>query len=102
MTAARCAPMTAALDLLVLDALLAPFGGLVRVLGGEVLASGRASPDSSRSNSGWWSGHSRPGPLDLLEAGLVGGRPREGQLVAVRTRRRPSPPSAGPRGSVNP
>ena len=48
----------AALDLLVLDALLASLGGLVGVLGREVLRFDRAGPTSRRSSSGAWPGQS--------------------------------------------
>ena len=39
-----------------LDPLLVPLGRLGRILGGQVLRPVRR-PDSSRSSSGWWSGH---------------------------------------------
>ena len=89
MTAERWAVMTPALDLLVLDSLLASFRGLVGVLGSEVLGAvlkAGLEPIEERLVV-------RPGgarSLDLVEPRLVGGRAGHGGLVAVELRAVPA------------
>ena len=95
-TAARWAAMTPRWICLVLDPLLAPLGGLVGVLGREVLRCGPAgrTPADREAAGG------RPvgaGALDLVEAGLVGGLARKRLLVAVELDAVPAGPANQPR-----
>ena len=84
-----------ALDLLVLDPLLVALGGLVRVLGREVLravAKARLEPIEERLMP-------RPvltSALDLVEPRLVRGGPGDRRLVAVGLDPVPAAPSGGP------
>ena len=87
----------AALDLLVLDALLVPLGGLIGILGGEVLgavAQPRFEPVEERLVG-------RPlvaRAFHLVQAGLVRSRSRDASPRPRRALRRPKRPSAGPIG----
>ena len=93
MTARALGGDDAALDLLVLDALLAPLGGLVGVLGREVLRPVPQARTRAGRGAAAWPGHGRARSLDLVEARLVGGRARQRRLVAVELDAVPARPA---------